>query len=173
MRVRGRDQHGFKGGMNVFHSHPCSNCILEVFVAFLCGRYGGACCSSPPLLSVRSDHRIPLRSIFGVARFLAGVGSICQRLVTFFFVSDSTPLQKVHVQVFICIHDAAVFGRPLQADRTPNDEGIHWQKASLRTGESQDNLRRLLEKAGSKVRVDTFEISVLPYLSSRFLVPPD
>ncbi|CAN0094677.1 unnamed protein product, partial [Hapterophycus canaliculatus] len=37
-----------------------------------------------------------------------------------------------------------------QAERTPNEEGIHWQKASLRTGESQDNLRRLLKTAGRK-----------------------
>ncbi|CAM9894019.1 unnamed protein product [Ectocarpus fasciculatus] len=37
-----------------------------------------------------------------------------------------------------------------QAERTPNVSGIHWQKAGLRTGESQDHLRRLLGKAGSK-----------------------
>lgn len=38
-----------------------------------------------------------------------------------------------------------------QAVRTPNHEGINWQKASLRTGESLDNLRRLLQNAKSKV----------------------
>lgn len=38
-----------------------------------------------------------------------------------------------------------------QALRTPNVVGMHWQKASLRTGESQDNLRELLKKAGGKV----------------------
>lgn len=38
-----------------------------------------------------------------------------------------------------------------QAVRTPNHEGIDWQKASLRTGESLDNLRRLLKNARSKV----------------------
>lgn len=40
-----------------------------------------------------------------------------------------------------------------QALRTPNAEGMHWQKASLRTGESLDNLRELLKKAGGKVRL--------------------
>ncbi|CBN78457.1 hypothetical protein Esi_0121_0054 [Ectocarpus siliculosus] len=41
-----------------------------------------------------------------------------------------------------------------QAERTPNVGGIHWQKAGLRTGESQDHLRRLLGKAGSKFEGD-------------------
>eukprot|EP00752_Nemacystus_decipiens_P003472 g3207.t1 len=45
-----------------------------------------------------------------------------------------------------------------KAVRTPNHEGIDWQKASLRTGESLDNLRRLLKKARSKHEVGEFDL---------------